>query len=174
MADQAAPASAPAKVASPPANPKSQPPTPPEKGEKKDDSPNKFAIAEASKFTIDNMLVQGSVEVTLKLQEKVTATYRTLSVEDIQKVENVMPLTEMREKSLKFLQNEMTIAQLYYSLIALNGKPLPPAGDGGKEDKRMAILRNLPGVLFDILVQGFSEFDRRAQALVSGENLKNF
>ena len=171
MADPAAPAAAPPKVASPPAT-KPAAATPPA-GEQKEVK-TKFELAESSKFTIDQMLVQGSVEATLKLQDKVTATFRTLSVEEIQKIEDVLPMSQMREKSLKFLQNEMTISQLYYSLIALNGKPLPPAGDGGTEDKRKGILRNLPGVLFDLLVLGFNEFDQRAKALVSGENLRNF
>ena len=176
MADSPAPLKA---AAPPPLGAAKKPPAPapaadPAPEGKKDAVKNQFSIADASKFSIDQMLVQGSVSATLKLQDKITATFRTLSVDEIQKVEDVMPLTDMRQKTLKFLQNEMTIMQLYYSLTALNGKDLPAAGDGGKEDPRMSLLRQLPGVLFDILIRGFNEFDRRAQELVSGEALRTF
>ena len=166
----------PLKPAAPPPSGAKPPPAPAadaKEDPKKDAPKNQFSIADASKFSIDQMLAQGSVSATLKLQDKITATFRTLSVDEIQKVEAVMPLNEMREKTLKYMQNEMTILQLYYSMTALNGKDLPAAVEG-EDDKRMNLLRQLPGVLFDILVRGYSEFDRRAQELVSGEALRTF
>jgi len=141
----------------------------------------KYALKDGAKFSIDHLLVQGSLEATLQLQERMTATYRTLSVEEIQKVESVLPLGEMRDKSMQFLTNEMTITQLYFSLIAMNGKALPavPSPEElekmpGKKDPRREILRNMPGVMFDILTAGFNEFDQRAKALVKGDAVANF
>jgi hypothetical protein len=169
MADPAAPTAPPLKAA---AAPVARPESPAK--DAKPETKYKFELTEGAKFSLDNLLVQGSLEATLKLQDRVTATYRTLSVEEIQKVENAVPVGDQRDKSMKFVMNEMTIGQLYHSLIAMNGKALPAPGDGTEKDTKKHIVRNLPGVLFDLLVQGYNEFDRRSKELVTGENLRNF
>lgn len=146
-----------------------------EKPAKKDKYPFKYTLEAGDKFSLDRMLTHGGVEATIRFNEKVSAAFRSMDVAEIQRTEALVDLTQSKEKTAKYIMNGMTISQLYFSLVSVNEKPLPPiASDGEKEDKRREFIQKLPGQLFDLLVRGLNEFDEHCKELVSGETLQNF
>jgi len=139
--------------------------------------PFKFELVKGDTFTLDHLLVNGSLTATIKISSQLTVTFKTLSVEQLQLVEKAVDLSKQRDLTAKYVMNEMTIAQIYHSLQALNGKAIPNVPEKLTDpdtDPRRGFIRKLPGVLFDQIVQGLNEFERHAKALVSGESLKNF
>jgi len=156
---------------------------PAEKGDpRKEDAtpkepPFKFEIIKGETFTLDHLLVNGSLTATIKISDQLTVTFKTMSVEQLQLVEKAVDLSKQRDLTAKYVMNEMTISQIYHSLQALNGKAIPHVPEkltDPDQDPRRGFIRKLPGVLFDQIVQGLNEFERHAKGLVSGESLKNF
>lgn len=146
-----------------------------EKPAKKDKYPFKYTLEAGDNFSVDRMLTHGGVEATIRFNEKVSAAFRSMDVSEIQRTEALVDLTQSKEKTAKYIMNEMTISQLYLSLVSVNGKPLPPiASDGAKVDKRREFIQKLPGQMFDLLVRGLTEFDEHCKQLVGGDSLQNF
>jgi hypothetical protein len=134
----------------------------------------RFKFVPGERFSLDHLLVSGSLEATLQFNDKLSATYRTMSIDGAQKVEQVIDPRE-QGKSLKFGMNELTIMQVYHTLVAINGKAIPPVSpDGAKPDPRMTLIRSLPTVFFDQIVEGLNEFDARCKELISEGAVKNF
>lgn len=137
--------------------------------------PFEFKLEADDKFTLDQMLRTSWVEAGIRFNDKLVASYRTMSVDAIQAIEGAVDLARQKDKTAKFIWNEMTIAQLYFAVQTLNGKPLPAPGVFTDEkDERRKFIRNLPGALFDLLVKGLNEFDAHCKRLVGGDNVKNF
>lgn len=134
----------------------------------------RFKFVPDAKFSVDNLLVSGSLEATIAFNDKLTATYRTMSIEGAQRVERVVDPRD-QTRSLKFGMNELTIAQVYQTLVAINGKAIPPtAPEGSGADPRMVLIRSLPTVFFDQIVEGLNEFDARCKELISEGAVKSF
>jgi hypothetical protein len=132
------------------------------------------------KFTVDHLLTENCVELTLILSPQISATFRTMGVDQVQDVERAVNVQD-KERSYKYTMNELSITQIYHSLVDVNGKLLPPYSPkkGTPEydptkDPRMMMVRNYPVALFDLLLKGLNEFDARARALVGGDSLANF
>ena len=134
-----------------------------------------FKFEPGEKFTLDQMLLTNYVEAVIRFTQQLSATFRTTSANAIQAIEGAVDIAKQKDKTAKFVWNEMTIAQLYFAVFAINGKPLPPMGDftNEKDDKRIYI-RSLPGPLFDILVKGLNDFDKHCKQLVGGVSVKLF
>lgn len=129
---------------------------------------------------VDGFLRNQYLEGTIKFSAELIATYRTLTVDETQAVESAPDITNPKV-SIKFAANEMSIAQIYHSLQSVNGTPMPPvpAEFGTKDykaeaDPRRKWVRKLPGVMFDLLLRGLTEFERRAKEAISPEAVKNF
>lgn len=173
MLDKAQPAAALAAEAAPAA------PKPPGPPAKKDSF--KFDLIANGKFSIDTVLTTGTLEATLKFNPELQATYRTMSASEIQACEEIVDDAMRKERSAKFVMNELTICQLYYSLVSLNGKAIPAAGkkpytvrDPVEPNPRREWIRNLAGPLFDLVTLGLNEFDKRAKTVVTKESVANF
>ena len=134
-----------------------------------------FKFEPGPAFSLDYLLVHNEVQGTIRFTDKLSATYRTMSVEAIQAIEGATDLAKNRDRTAKFVMNEMTIAQLYHALVAVNSQSLPKGTSYGDEkDPRRSYIRSLPGTLFDYLVKGLSEFDAHCRELVGGNSLGNF
>ena len=77
-------------------------------------------------------------------------------------------------KSMKYGMNELTIMQVYQTLVGINNKPIPPIAAVDAADPRMAIIRSLPTVFFDQIVEGLNEFDGHCKELISDGAVRNF
>ena len=155
--------------------------SPAEAPDKKKSEPFVFKFESNGKFSIDYLLLEGRIESTIIFSKEIRATYRTMSAEEIQACEEIVDADMRQERTLKFLKNEMTIAQLYYSLVALNNKDCPPANgkykskkDVDASDPKREFVRNLAGPLFDMVVKGLDEFDRHAKSLITKDAVANF
>ena len=154
---------------------------PEEKAEEKKEeekSPYKFKF-HPDDFSIDIMLTHGFVRGTILFNDKFKATYRSLCLDDCQQCERVIDPERDKGKSLKFLNNELTIKQVYFALESINGQtlpPPPPKTEKGEEqeDARDRKIRALPGQMFDLLVQGLNDFEARCNVLVSKGAIENF
>lgn len=171
MADVAAPA-APTEVATP------VPQAKPAEGPRPLERPFLFTIQKGPEFSLDNLLTQGYVQAVIQISPSFSASFRNMSVDQIQTVES---LANPREdsKTMKYVMNQMSIGQIYFSLVAINGirgiQAAPELSDRMTDkDARWKWVRGLAGPIFDQLLLALNEFDRHAKALVSPENLKNF
>lgn len=147
---------------------------------KKDPVPYKFKFTPGPSFSIDGFLINQYMEGTVHLNEQMTVTFRTLSVEQTQHVERSVDV-QNQSLTIKYIANEMTIAQIYHALQAMQGKSIPaiPADYGTKDykpeaDFRRKWIRGLPGVIFDLITVALGEFERHAKEIVSPENIRNF
>ena len=172
---EAAAAVAPPEVAAAPQGP-------PSVEKKPEAKPFRFGWKPGAKFSIDGFLVEGCLDGTVLINDKLQVGFRSLSVEELQLVEACVDMTQSSRFSGKYLTNELTIAQIYWSMESLNGKPLPKridVGDWGKKnlleaDLRSKFVRGLPGVFFDMVTAALNEFDRRCKELISPEAVKSF
>lgn len=137
----------------------------------------RFKFVTDTRFSIDNLLVQGALEATVQFNDKLSATYKTMSIDGAQKTERVIDPRD-QSKSLKFGMNELTIMQVYQTLVAINGKAIPPVQGamvpGDMTDPRMQIIRGLPTIFFDQIVEGLNEFDGHCKELIADGAVRNF
>jgi len=152
--------------------------SPPEAGAKPADKPYRYGFKQNGRFSVDNLLVEGSLQGVVEFNPQLQATFRTIPTESIQATEAIVDDDMRRQRSAKYVLNELTIAQLYYGLVAINGKDIPagkPKYDPKDEsDPRHLFIRKLPGAMFDLLVEGLNEFEDRCKRLLRGEALRNF
>lgn len=138
----------------------------------------RFQLHKGEQFSLDHMLRQGFVQAGIEITKGFIVVIRTMTVGQIQRVEALANPKE-DSKTLKYIMNMMTIGQIYYSIMALNGvaiQPMPgdPAEQMTDKDQRWKWVKDLAAPLFDQLTAAMTEFDVHAKALVSAENIRNF
>lgn len=150
-------------------------PRPPEKAKP---YPFRFQLHKGEEFTLDHMLRKGYVQAGIEISKGFIVVIRTMSVDQIQAVEALANPKE-DSKTLKYIMNQLTIGQIYFSVMAINGagaNPMPPdpAERMTEKDQRWKWVKALAGPAFDQLTAAMVEFDVHAKALVSAENIRNF
>jgi hypothetical protein len=136
----------------------------------------RFKFVTDTRFSIDNLLVQGTLEATVQFNDKLSASYKTMSIDGAQSTEKVIDPRD-QSKTMKFGMNELTIMQVYQTLVAINGKAIPPAMGAlvpGETNPRMQIIRGLPTIFFDQIVEGLNEFDGHCKELIADGAIRNF
>jgi hypothetical protein len=156
------------------------PTAPPPEAPKVEAKPYRFKFKGGEGFSLDALLIKGFLQADVQLSDQMVVSYRTLSVDQLQQIESVIDVQNVAVTG-KYQANELTIAQIYHSVQALNNKDIPrvPPTFGTRDykpetDQRRTWIRNLPGVLFDLITSALTEFERHAKELISPESVRNF
>lgn len=120
---------------------------------------------------IDAILSKGYYEETYKLTSKTSVTFRTRSFDHQERVQKA--IEHDNPQFMGTLSLMMTKYNLAASLAKLGNKQFDP-NEEGNYPKAFAFISELPYMLFNVLVQKLTKFDRLVLTVMDEGALENF
>lgn len=120
---------------------------------------------------IDAILTKGYYEETYKITNKAAVTFRTRSFDHQERVQKA--IENENPQFMGTVSLMMTKYNLAASLAKLGNTQFDPSEDGNYT-KAFAFISKLPYMLFNVLVQKLSKFDRLVLTVMDEGALENF
>ena len=120
---------------------------------------------------IDAILTKGFYEETYKLTSKVSVTFKTRSFDHQEKVQQII-----ERDSPQFMGTVSLIMTKYNLAASLSnlGKTQFEVNEDGGYPKAFAFISKLPYMLYNVLIQKLSKFDRLVLSVMDEGALENF
>lgn len=138
-----------------------------------DFDPNTYEILNSDSFTLENLIINNSVQGEVKISKELSATFRSLTVKELRELESRMYSDADRETAT---HSELQLRPAIKSIVSMQfkGKAFEfPAGSEELEEQKDVHVRNMSIPLVNEFVLAYNWFACLTALLVRGTDLKN-